>query len=929
MRWLLPLMLIIFSASLYAKTPNWDKVYKSIQADIDLVEKTKIKDLGLAIRLFELYGEQFFLLIEKENEYKLKVLDSNKYDKPLKAIVVKKNRVLNKLNGLAKKLIGKIKNPETIARIYYTLGLHSYNLKKHDAFVSNFLKANKTAKSEKLRRDIQVKLAEHYFNNKDYKKALFFYNKVVKLPRDEWIVKHIFNRSWCLLKLNKYKAALNEILRSYKIYETGNQINLGKQHVDSIMLIFAFNKKTKAGLDFLRSKRKDSFDNLMLYLHYTFEHGIKKQAKVVINYIDRKKLTPDQYTQLLSKKILIYRTTKQYSSLRKVIAEAERATKKGRLSKKQIAELINAIEGFTGFLQEKIRARNFLQSKNRTAYLNLVDQNFNSLMRINPTKKLYYSWMKGETYLSMGDYKTAVNRYRDSIELAKTMKKKKQAVDKVQLDKIFQAYFKALQELEDESGGQNSKPLIYGYENYLKFFPKSKLASQVYTRYMNLVIKSSGDDAALDLLSQYNKVFPRKIKEQQGYFKGMINRQIKSANIPKLIEYKKMLADNFLGMKKGDYLKLSKTINQLYFKEYEDYEKKKEFDKALEGYEKIYNNQKIDRELRKISLQKILKLYDGQDFARIPRWINTYMDFLTTKEWPQEKKRLEYFLQKLCTTADYSSCEQGIKKYAGNTKNAPKVFYSFMFEAMLLQGKFDQGTKFLIKYQKRLPRENFNQLKLSLINSLILLEKKQMIRSLKDLYKLPLFKKEVKGLLNAYALNQYYTFDDDTLLKDPELPFLKAKAVKLAKSKKMIGYLKNYKMPQFTDKEIQFEAFSQSLMNFSQNTNNYIANVDKYFKSGDPRLGYQVYDAAIKYLQKVSDYLKSYFPKSKEPELQKAVKGELVKISKIYDSKWREYVTLKTQLYYKLNDTYGSHRKYYRIRTELPWTDSLVIQTGY
>ena len=50
-----------------------------------------------------------------------------------------------------------------------------------------------------------MSLAEHHYNNKDYKKAVKFYTPVIENQKDDWHTKHLFNLSWCYIKLKNYE----------------------------------------------------------------------------------------------------------------------------------------------------------------------------------------------------------------------------------------------------------------------------------------------------------------------------------------------------------------------------------------------------------------------------------------------------------------------------------------------------------------------------------------------------------------------------------------------------------------------------------------------------------------------------------------------------------------------------------------------------
>lgn len=930
MKFILTLFIFFCFFNFYAKASVWNKSFNAISSDIKLAERTKMKDLPLEIRLLELYAEQLALLIEKENEYKLKILDNKKYFKRFNYYKKQKATTLKNLNKLAIKLSGKVKDPEVKARIHYTLGLYNYDIIKTDIFEKNFLIANKYAKSLKLKRELKVKLADYYFNLKLYRKALPFYNEIIRLPKDEWFVKHLYNRSWCFLKLGKTEFALKQIIYSYSLSRSNikSYISLGEQHLNSVLLFFAVNKKTNDGLRFLQNKKENTFKNLMLYLHYTFESGAKEDSKIVMQELDSIKLNSEQYTEYTLKKISIVRSIKNYRDLEETFDDIKNRYKAGKVSEKEVTQITPEIESFTGFLQEIIRSSNLLNSKQREAYLKMINNNFILLSEINPSKDIYYLWMRGETFLSIKRYKKALVHYKNAITLAKQNQKSGKRINRRELRKIFQSYFKTLEILEGKKAKGLYKSTVFGYEEFLSFFPSSKLAAEVYRRYLNIMIKSQSDSSQIALLLKHYKKFPKMLKQQQRFFRSIVNKHIKAKNINELLKLQRLLQNGFLMLGSDDLATVSTAVQTLNFAKYEQLENENEYEKAITGYDEIFMDIGNSLQVRKLSLQKILILYDKFNFNEVSTWLTKYISFLTLNKLKSEKDNLQYYIQKVCSSLNFISCERHIHEYLKMRKDINPIFYSFLFESMLLQGQFKKSYIFLIRNRRRLPKGVLDQLKLSLINSVALLEPKEMLQLMEMMYSNSLLKAEVQGLIKAYALNRYYSFDDLSVLRESKLPFLKQEYQIILKSQRMISFLARMPLPSLTQKEVTFEGFSKELLAASNQINKYLGRVDQYFNHGKPNLGFEVYDNATIYLNKVSTFFESYYPLSGNQDLQKAIKEELSKIALIYKTKAIEFQKRKEVLFQKLNDYSGSHKKFYLLNEEVPWRENFIIQTG-
>ena len=125
-------LFLVLSFSVEA-ADKWSKYYSLVNADIKKIETLPSKDLGLQVRLFELYGEKLSLLIEKENEYKIKYLETGKSNRLNKVISLQRN-TLAKLESIARKIERQTNKPKVITKINYFRGLNYYLIKDYKKF---------------------------------------------------------------------------------------------------------------------------------------------------------------------------------------------------------------------------------------------------------------------------------------------------------------------------------------------------------------------------------------------------------------------------------------------------------------------------------------------------------------------------------------------------------------------------------------------------------------------------------------------------------------------------------------------------------------------------------------------------------------------------------------------------------------------------
>ena len=84
----------------------------------------------LRVRLFELYGEKLTLLLEKENEYRIKYVETGS-KKGLTNVLNLQKKTLRSIESIAKKIERQTKKKRILAKVYYYRALNFYLVKDY------------------------------------------------------------------------------------------------------------------------------------------------------------------------------------------------------------------------------------------------------------------------------------------------------------------------------------------------------------------------------------------------------------------------------------------------------------------------------------------------------------------------------------------------------------------------------------------------------------------------------------------------------------------------------------------------------------------------------------------------------------------------------------------------------------------------------
>lgn len=877
----------ILAGGAYAK--NWKKHYALVNSDIKSVEALKKRDLGLEVRLFELYGEKLSLLIEKERDYRIKFLETAS-NKQLDGIVKLQNRTLTKLDKLGTSIEKRTNDKKVITKINYFRALNYLSIKDDKKFFYYMRKAEATNVDKKIGYQIDIKLANYYYNENKYDEASKYYKKLLYDVKSPWLTKHYYNLAWSELKLDHFSEALGYLKKAHLFERQKGYYNIGEQLTDALLLFHAYAQKTNAGLQYFNKYNLDSFENLLKYMHYVFGHGKRQDSILVINTINQKKLTLDQEYKFLEKKILVFRTMKKFSMLQKSLSEFKKKVigQSSKVDKIVKEELILAIKGYTGYLQELIKSERLISEKNKKSYIKYMAYNFNVLRAIDPENELEYYFYQGETYFSQEEYGVAAKIYATGIQHLKKSKKKTDPY----LEKTFDSLFKSLENKKKT----NKKLLLFSFSSYLYFYPKGKKSNEIYQRILSIYKKDGDEKKMFSLLRDYNKSFPNMLEIQKNFYKQILNGYIDKKDIESLRKLKEIVAGKFLGFTKKEVDAIGKVIKEIRFSKYENLAKEGKYKEAIEGFKRLYNDKKSGYAFRVDALRKVMfyqnKSYEFIDLGKTVVVSNKFLKKESKKSYRDE---ILFYVQNICYGDYQDSCLKTLQEIRRDFPLTGPL-ENFYFKLSILNSD-NLANDF--KVAKTESNKNF-------IFKLSLLEEKDFSSPLYEkFYENSKMEPVITGEIERKVLNTFYNTlsiaKTTNYVNSISIP--KIKSIYLDQMKALEASIKKIeihlpKAPQVKEMtEAIFVKFGQDI---EQRVSFIFDKTQKIIQSSNPNyLPFVLSKIILKYEDEVENF-KKFIPVSKNADFEAAMNDALVNFHRILDGKGIEY----RQLYYRsLNNT--------------------------
>jgi TolA-binding protein len=888
---------VTFASEKLPVIDTWTQLWSLNQQEIKLLEKLQKKSTSMNYRLFELYSEESKLQKEKENKsfIDMKV----KYGKKIKRVDIFKKTLASyrKAKKLAHNILRNHPKTRFKADIYYTLALNSRDFAYDNKTENYLLKSLKNAPPySEVRYQANIGLAEFYYNKKKYKKAKKIFSKIIQKTDDSWHTKHLFNFGWCQFKTGKQNKAIYTLRDSYFKSSMEKYIDIRSQLRDSLIIFFVHVADIEGGEKFFIENEKNAYPSLLKMLKKLSNKGSIKSTEKLISrteeYLTSRQMKAE-FIEIQIEKLAIY---KQFKAQNKFHAQAK-SLKHHNLSKDQNLIVKGLIKNVVGLLQIRLgKGYNFINGNYDEDKLIKVQNYYLLMAHFDKINLPYYYYLQAESFYSVGQYKLANQKYQISLESYKKSPSTNDIRSKV-LDSLFSSLDKG-----SFSKEYLNEHLIYSYENYISFWPKNDKSNIIYKKLANLLISESRIEQAEMYLKDFNKNFPKSIKDQQKIAKRVLDSHIKNKNSIILSRWIKETGKGYLNFKKSRVLQLEGILAQILFKELHKLNNKGSYFAAIRGYKKVFMNENFSIKVKSEASHHITIVYSYlADNKNALKWLEINNKLATYKERIERKKY--YFLsfdrfillQNLEGAISWS--DHLIKAYCSDKDQYNDKIVTKNFEILKALTNLKALNEIQKNYAKCSKKVNWTRLELDKIHYYYT---NNFISELTDFY----YDNE-KNIKYKSELTRLFSIIFETSLNREDEKLLKI-------SKKILTRLncsecleKVLALKEFQKYNIEIEEFQKNMIVFdktfdekafnSQFTKR-LARVKKLFSQGDHLLKYKFYYTSLKTLDKLSvlayefgSELNQLSPPIKEKSYLSSFKKQMKSISSNFISKSKEY----------------------------------------
>lgn len=589
------LFAILITNAVFAAPPvkvqRWDQLMGLIGQEMRILESAKKKGPDLKYRMLELHSEKLKLIHEKNNkDFMAKAQGGLKN----KEVFFSETRAYyKKTSEFGFDLMKAHPSTALRAQVLYALALNSRDYGRDNIAEKYLLETISLIKDphHSLRHHAETALADFYYNEKRFQDAITYYQRAIKKTEDEWLPKHLFNLSWCFLKVRDFDHAISTIKDAYFKSKNPIYVDIRDQVLENIGSFHVYAGKPLDGLEFYLENEKNPIPYLIPMAMKAMDKGHSKETEKILattqKLIDKNNWFQHQ-EELFHTYLDFYRHYNRFEDHEKIAREltayyiSAEKNPKLKLPVTMKDDAIEKMRSLAGYLQVKLAKDMKKEEKDYNQdELKLVLNFFNHLINLDPVKKVEYFYFRAETYYSVRSFKEAAPSYVEAIKEARVVKNEELA--RKSLNSLL-----ALTGMEVLPKDDNKKFLIFGYSEHISFWPKDPKSEQIYPKLFAIYHEGFEDEKSSNLLKNYHVNYPQHLKEQQVLMTKVLDQFIEKQNTAKLAHWIEEMKKGFLAFNRETIEKTEIVLGNILFLQYQDMAKKGDKLAAARGFESIY-----------------------------------------------------------------------------------------------------------------------------------------------------------------------------------------------------------------------------------------------------------------------------------------------------------------------------------------------------
>ncbi len=629
------LLFLVFTTSVFAEsvTEKRQEIINIINEEIKEVNRLsrqyKQKNPSVLFRKSELYLEKGRIVKEIENEkflelsvQKRRKVRKNDYFKGSYSLFVRARSV-------ATQLLKSFPGYDRSSDVYYILGFNEKEFGSNKKALEYLQKAEKYAKpGSKSQIRAQNALAEIYYNQKKYRKAIDYYEKNLKILKDRWWTKDAYNLSWSHFRIRNYERAIDLMKKVEELSKKPQYIDMSGQVEKDIGLFYAESGKIREGVEHYKRYGKDYTLELITIATFLREQGKYAQALSVLTEALKISKTDKNRAKILISRIQLFDKYEKFNYHLKDCISLYKLTKNYELTSDQKELFKFQIKRQVGKLQKQIANPTYKKSKAVTEQKIKAVVSYLALLKdLEPNKKDDSNFYMAETYYQGDFFDKAIDSYQAAFKEASKRGDKK--IMKLSMEGMLSAIGQPMSKFP------NRDKYIYPvFNSYLAYDSRSTKAKEIYKRLYKNQYEKKNSVEMKKLLTKYANLFPKDVKNQEKMVNSLIEVYNNKKETGQLALLMSEISDGKFKISSKTKKELFAVYQKIEIKRIEQDLAKGNYKEAINGYLKIYSNDKTTTKARANAAYNLMAIsLKGQKLQETYNWGLKASKIMTDKDF--------------------------------------------------------------------------------------------------------------------------------------------------------------------------------------------------------------------------------------------------------------------------------------------------------
>ena len=566
---------------------------------------------------------------EKENQTYLRVESKLRRARSKKKYFAKSNKIFMQAQKICYQILRRFHRFDKKYRVYYILAYNAREFQNHKKSKKYFEKVLKYApRDSSVYKNSRMALAEMYYNDHQYIRAIPLYESIVKnTRRSKWHTKYLHNLAWCYFRVGKGERAINRMKEVYYLSKKSRYVDMSALAERDLGQFYADEKKTGEAISFFKKNGKNLTESLLAVSKNLQEQGKYKAAARILNESKSKTGKTRDKIKITVELLSLYDNFENIESHFEATKDLFGYYQKGRLSRDDKKVLIYHLKKMSAGLQKDVvdekssaraKKRNF-KAKYSVKYFDLLSE----IEKKTKYKTIFYS---AEVLYTVGNYSKAVGRYYHSYQLSAKRGDKK--IKRLALEGLLACLGK-----KNISDSAKKKYLEVGYVAYLKEYPRGQKTNLIYQRLFKIYRDKNDIAKSEEILLRYRAKFPRELKIQEAMLARVMDYYKENKERQGILKWVNMINDKKFIVSKKYAKKVRRLLLNMKFEQVEKIVSSGNNKEALNLYFGIYKDSKSGTTEKKNAAYNIAVILHELSYAKKSyQWTKIALEFMSSNE---------------------------------------------------------------------------------------------------------------------------------------------------------------------------------------------------------------------------------------------------------------------------------------------------------